>query len=395
MRLAFPIVLLFASAAAAQTADVSKVQAPAPVSAVQSGIPTPAVLPPDTPVITIIGLCDNATQQSIAHPIPGKNAVKPTCKTVVTRAEFDSLAEALQPNMSVMAKAQLAGFYPKLLLLQREFRKRGLGSNPKVKEALAYARLRSEAEETAKLLKSQSGDAPPAAEIEKYYKENASTFEQVEVQRLFIPEPKNLKHQNSPPAAPAATAVKPDEDPHARMLVMLQARAAAGEDFDNLQAEVYKTEGMLGTPPKTNIGNLSVSDMPVNQRAALSLKDGEVSQVFSGANGSYIYKIVSHSTKPLDEVRGEIRNKLSDQMFAQSMEKIENSAKVELNNAYFPAGSSQVGTGSNESLLGKGFSGKSGKSGRNMRSTIPPRVLPPQPQSNPPATGATAPAPIS
>ena len=394
MRFAFPIVLLFAAAASGQTTDVSKMEAPAPIPQAHNAIPAPAVLPPDTPVITIVGLCDNATQQSIAHPVPGKNAVKPTCKTVITRAEFDSLADALQPHMSNLGKAQLAGLYPKLLLLQREFRKHGLANDPKVKEALAYARLRSEAEEAAKLLKSQSGSAPPEEEIEKYYKENASNFEQVEVQRLFIPEPKNLRHQNAAPTA-AAPAVKPDEDPHARMILMLQARAAAGEDFDNLQAEIYKKEGMLGTPPPKKIGNLTVSEMPVNQRSALSLKDGEVSQMFSGANGSYIYKILSHSTKPLDEVRGEIRNKLADQMFTQAMDKVENSAKVELNSTYFPAGSSTAGAGSNESLLGKGFSGKSGKGNRNVRSTIPPRVVLPPPQMNPPGTGAPAPVPIS
>src|SRR6202011_1834845 len=186
MRLSHLPVLLLASVALGQAAPVPTLTARSS-DAAQASQPTPDNSPinPDTPVITIVGLCDT----SPARPKAATAASEPkisSCKTAITRAQFDALANALQANMNSATKLQLAAIYPKLLLMQREFHKRGLEKNPVVKEALAFAKLRSEAEETAKLLK-EDADNVPEAEIEKYFKDNASAFEQAELQRILVP----------------------------------------------------------------------------------------------------------------------------------------------------------------------------------------------------------------
>ena len=54
---------------------------------------------PDDPVITLKGLCTDSTQQGDA------------CKTVITRAQFEKIADALQPGMPPAMRRQLATRY--------------------------------------------------------------------------------------------------------------------------------------------------------------------------------------------------------------------------------------------------------------------------------------------
>ena len=115
----------------------------------------------------------------------------------------------------------------------------------------------------------------------------------------------------------------------------LQARATAGEDFDKLQKEAYDAAGLKGTPPASNIGKLTRSEVPVNHRAVMDLKPGQVSQVLTEPNGYYVYKVVSKEVKPLDQARDEIRNTLAQQRMQDAMEKIQQSGKTQLNEAYF------------------------------------------------------------
>jgi hypothetical protein len=392
MRFACPTVLLFASVALAQTPVVPNMQQVTPLHTKRSAAPAGPSLAPTTPVITIDGVCDNASTQLKAHTVAAKAEAKP-CKTVITREEFDALAEAIQPHMSAAGKSQLASFYPKLLIMQHEFRKRGMANDPTVKRALAFANLRSEAEETAKVLKSMSEEAPSAEAIEKYYQENSSVFEQAELLRIIIPEDKSAsaQKQEAPGTAQAATST-PTGDAYKQKVDSLQARAAAGEDFDNLQAEAYKSAGIVGAQTKTNMGSIAVTDLPMNHRQVMSLKAGEVSQALPGPYGTYIYKVVSKSARPLNEVRSEIHAKLADQIFTQSMRSIDLSAKIELNRTYFPMGATTAAQGENTGLLGaKGFATK-GATGRGSRggarTTIPPRVTVPTPQTTSPAPSA-------
>src|SRR5919109_2181110 len=160
MRFACIPVLLVASAALAQTPANTTAPPPPKPFPMSTHAPStlrrqkPSSVMPDTPVITILGLCDSARPKSTATS--AKQASGAPCKTVITREQFDALAEAIQPNLTTAAKFQLATIYPKLLLMQREFRKQGLAKDPKVQRALAFTRVRSEAEEMAKALKEKA-----------------------------------------------------------------------------------------------------------------------------------------------------------------------------------------------------------------------------------------------
>src|SRR5207253_1825617 len=65
-----------------------------------------AQVPPDAPVITIKNVCDNATAEA---------AKSADCKTVVTRAEFERLLNAVAPQIPANARRQVATKYANLI----------------------------------------------------------------------------------------------------------------------------------------------------------------------------------------------------------------------------------------------------------------------------------------
>lgn len=365
-------ILLLASLAVGQapsatpSTPASKPATPAS-NAAKAATSGPESVAPGTPVITIEGMCDThkpAATKAATASSAAKKATATDCKTVVTRAQFDALADALQPKMPPATKRKLADLYPKMLIMAHAAKQHGLENDPNFNQILQFARLQILSQQLSRSLKDEA-DKVPDSEIEKYYKDNSAAFEQATLQRLFIPKDKQTaaasedseeptKEENTKgadaqksgdtqksadaqkAAADKAAAQKSDEEALLKKEAdSLQARASAGEDFDKLQKEAYDSTGLKGTPPATNIGKLTHSEIPVTHRAVMDLKPGQVSQVLMEPNGYYIYKVVSKEVKPLQQVHDEIRNTLAQQRLQDTMEKIQQSAKIQLNDAYF------------------------------------------------------------
>jgi hypothetical protein len=60
--------------------------------------------------------------------------------------------------------------------------------------------------------------------------------------------------------------------------------------------------------------------------------------VINDAGGHYIYKLDSKSQVPLDQAKTEIRSKLQNDRMREMMDHLNNSFKVETNEAYFGPG---------------------------------------------------------
>jgi hypothetical protein len=334
----------------------------APAAARSSNGDNGTTVAPDAAVITIQGICDTPAAKAAAGSAQPKSA----CKTVITRAQFEGLASALQPNMNPAMKRRLADLYPKMLVMAHEARKRGLENDPKYKEILQFAKLQILSQELSRSLKDES-EKIPDADIEKYYKDNMSAFQQADMKRLFIPKEKqtesaeNESEDSGQAAGPAKSAAKPeqakatdqksadqnkadeeakktaDEQAMKKEAETLHTRAAAGEDFDKLQKEAFDAAAIKGTPPSTSVGKLTPSEVPVTHRAVLDLKAGQVSDLITEPNGYYIYKVISKNTKPLAEARDQIRATLAQQRMQDTVQKIQESAKTDLNETYFAA----------------------------------------------------------
>jgi parvulin-like peptidyl-prolyl isomerase len=283
---------------------------------------------PDAAVITIKGLCSTpgtktATSRASATKASGSAASKPaTCQTVITKKQLDRLIEAVRPNLPAQQRRMLAQQYVELLTMADAAAKAGVEKEPKVREQMRLQKLQILATSYSRELQQKYSDVPQA-DIEKYYKENASKYEQAKLQRIYIP---MVTPEGKPPDA-AATKIIAEK---------IQQRAAAGEDFDKLQKDAFAVAENKGSPPSVEMGERRRGTLPPRQEdTVFGLKAGEVSPALEETSGFYIYKVVGKETLPLDKVREEIKGILGRERFRDGIEKIRGSVQPTFNEAYF------------------------------------------------------------
>jgi len=319
-------------------------QAPAPEAK------PPEVGPNDT-VITIKGFCPGSSDQGDA------------CKTVITRAQFDKLAEALQPNMSPAIRRQLATRYSWALRMAADAEKRGLDKQPSFEQKMQWARMQILSQELSTALQGDSAKITDA-DVEDYYKKNESSYEQATLTRIFVPKTKQITPAATPkapaktgtaagaktgtatakagtpatakpPAQPTEAQKKAAEEAMKKLANSLRDRAVQGEDPDKLQKAAYTAAGLPGVP-STKLEKQRRANLPPAHQAVMDLKAGEVSEVIVDANsGFYIYKMVSKETLSLEAAAPEIRKVLSSQRYRDAMQSYQ--SNVDLNDAYFGA----------------------------------------------------------
>jgi bifunctional DNA-binding transcriptional regulator/antitoxin component of YhaV-PrlF toxin-antitoxin module len=320
----------------------------AAVKAEQNASPTPDKAPevkvgPDDAVITVKDFCPDTTLQGDA------------CKTVITRTQFEKLADALQPSMPPARRQQLANFYAQVLRMSVAAEKRGLDKGPTFDEMMRFARIQTLAQILTRTLQEDSGKVSDA-DIEDYYKKNEASYEQATFARIYVPRTKQIVTSPAKPKADAKDTTKPGgkasantnvtppppteaqkkaaEEAMTKLADTLRARAVAGEDPEKLQKEAHAAAGLSGDAPSTKLEKTRRITLPANQQSVMDLKPGEVSEVLSIPNGGYyIYKLISKETIPLDTVKKDIQNILSKQRLDDSMKGFK--GDVDFNDAYF------------------------------------------------------------
>lgn len=358
MRYQFLVCLLLASLIYGQAAPPAPTSAPSPAPpaappaatgapATPGAAPMPEKAPevkvgPDDPVMTLKGFCADATLQGDA------------CKTVITRAQFEKLADALQPGMSPALRRQLAGRYSWALRMSAAAEKRGLDKEPKFDETMYWARITILSQELTGVLREDSAKVSDA-DIADYYQKNQANYEQAAFARISVPRTKQIvnpvvkpssktgakagtKASTKPvtPQPPTEAQKKAAEEAMKKLAATLRARAVKGEDPDKLAKEAHVAAGLPGNPPSTKMEKARRTTLPANHQVAMDLKVGEVSEVIEDPNGGYfIYKMISKETLPLETVTPEIRNAISSQRYRDSMQGFQSTANVDLNDAYF------------------------------------------------------------
>jgi hypothetical protein len=300
---------------------------------------------PDAPVVTIKGLCAQTPPSATSA-----SASNTRCETVITRAQFEQLTEAILTNMKPAMKRQIAEVYPNLLAMAHEAEVRGLENSPRFRERIAFARVQILSQELIRQIGEETANVPEK-DIEEYYRRNLADFEKATLERVFVP---NRKRMTSPPkeqATPQALKAqqKESEDEMNRVAEELRTKAAAGEDFMTLQKEAYAAAGATDVPPNPSLGQLQSSSLPSNHVSAFELKPGEVSQVLSDATGHYIYKLDAKRTEPLEEVTNEIRKVLQNQHREQVIQAVKQPISTQINEAYFGPIEKKKGRGSSKS----------------------------------------------
>lgn len=309
--------------------------APNPAQRPDTPSDTPAASPsltaepevaPDAAVITIQGSC--------LTPPADKNNDKSNanCKTVVTRAEFDRLVQLIAPKLPPTARRQLANQYAGLLVIANEAHKRGLDETPRFQ----LQRLELLTKELDSQLQTDAQQVPEP-DLQAYYKAHEPTYQEADLQRISLPLRKQLEPAKEKLSDEETRKREQDaQDAMKKEAELIRARAAAGEDFDKLQQEVYTFAGLKISAPSTKMMKVRRTSLPSDAGSVFDLKTGEVSQVITAPTGYLIYKVGEKDTIPFEKARPEITAVLSKQRIQDLRQAILQSATTSLNAAYFP-----------------------------------------------------------
>jgi len=272
---------------------------------------------PDTPVVTLEGVCDRLQKGA------GANG----CKTVVTRAEMNALLNVLEPNASPVARRQLAINYARLLAASGVARRRRLEKDPavtlQIRMQQELVRLQVLANTLYRQLETEANNIP-ATDIQKYYTEHQANFAQGEVRRLSIP--KSISAAGGQSSDTSAWKVKVEE---------YQARAAAGGDFDQLQEEVNKEAGIKAAISAPKPIMTRRMNLPLGERAVFDLEPGQVTPVLDLPGAFTILKLESKGMISLENIRPEIVLQLQRERAQRAVRDATDSGKVQFNLKYF------------------------------------------------------------
>ena len=325
-------------------------------------VDTSASVPANAPVLTIDGVCPPQPKTAAAKSAAAKPATTGAkdaddkapatgCKTVITKAEFEKLVGALAPNPTPQQRKQLAGVLPRVIAMSTAAKKEGLDKTAQYDETVKFVKMQVLTNQLQRKIQEQAADIKPE-EVEKYYKDHPEVFEQYNVDRIFIPRTKQVEAdakeeeenekltEEQKKVKEAAEKTKTDEAEQAmtKLADDLRTRAATGEDMAKLQKEAFDAAGMKIESPTVNLPNVRRTGLPPAHAAIFDLKQGEVSQVISDAGGHYIYKMNSKTEMPLDQAKNEIHGKMQNDRMREKMDSLNNSFKVETNEAYFGPG---------------------------------------------------------
>jgi hypothetical protein len=243
---------------------------------------------------------------------------------VITRAQFEKLADALQPGMPLPLRLTVANAYARNLKMSAAAEKRGLDKTPEFEQEMRYARMQLLSQDLTHALQREA-DNISDADVVKYYQKNQASYAQASVARIFVP---RSKQDEAPVQKSAADAEM------TRVAAELRARAVSGEDPNKLQIEAYRQAGIARDTLSTHIEKIRRTALPPAHEAVMDLKAGEVSEVFSDPQGAhFIYKMLSKRTLAIEEVRTEIRAAISSRRYRDAMKNYQ--GDVVFNDAYF------------------------------------------------------------
>ena len=280
---------------------------------------------PDTPVITVQGVCD-------------KQSAAADCKTVITRAEWEKLISALQPNMPKSAQKQLAARYVQAVILANKAHEMALDKGPVYEEQMYLARLQLLARMAGEQIQKDASKVSDA-DIENYYRQHSGEFKTISYDKIHVPK---QKQGTTPSSATGPDAEKKRQAAEAEMKAeaeKLRARAAAGEDFTKLQQEAYDFAGTKLTASNTRVDKVKKTAMLPNDASIFDLKKGEVSPVITDPQGFMIYKVEDTQDQPLADVKEEVSRAAQQEKLKSASEEIQKAAtqNTTYDDAYFAA----------------------------------------------------------
>jgi hypothetical protein len=282
--------------------------------------PAPGSVPdaPDTTVLTIHGICS----QRQNPPSPNEQ----NCSVEIRMKQFEELIKAAAPGAQVTPelKRNVAKTYAELLAFQTATEKAGIDNSAQLEASLEWLGLRTMADFYRHSLEKQL-TAPSDQEVDTYYRQNASQFEEVGLLRMLLPK-NNF----------AITDKREFEKKALEIATEFRDRAAKKEDMDQLQKEAYTAAGFHSPPPATSVGTRRRSGLPSDvSDDVFALQPGQVTKVEDEPYSFVIYKVDSKRMLPKELAREEIVREIVKQKRDAALKAVTEGVHAELDEKYF------------------------------------------------------------
>ena len=244
----------------------------------------------------------------------------------VTKQEFESRIRDIEPGHAEEGapdkdRQRLGDDYASVLMLSQQAVAKHLDSSPEVARQLDIARMQvlSDAEFASLMQQAQ----PTFAEVSQYYAAHASDYDEVQIRRLFI-----WKQRDNSKSAPVLTS----QDARAKAEQIRKAYAS-GTDVKKLSGDLTKSEqGILDPNPLTFLrGELSLQ----MEKVALSLKEGEWSEVEDTRARLLLIQLVKRDRQQLGQVSAHIEKQLQDQKMQTLLNDLKKNAGIWMDEKYF------------------------------------------------------------
>jgi peptidyl-prolyl cis-trans isomerase C len=250
----------------------------------------------------------------------------------ITAAQFNAFIDTLQPQYKSNpgARKQLADNIGKMLTLAQESERRKLDQTPGFRAQQMFQNFNL----MANALAVQIGKDTPIAEadVRAYYEAHKNEFESVHARHILI------RFQGSTvPVRPGQKDLTTDEALAKAQEV--RKKIQDGGDF----AAIAKTESddagsgaNGGELPPFHHGQM----VPSFEAAAYALKPGELSEPVKSQFGYHIILVISHDTKPFEEVRADLENKMrpeqNQKAVNKEIEELQKASPAVLDPEFFP-----------------------------------------------------------
>jgi len=287
---------------------------PAPTPVPPALPATPPAPPPDTVIATVDG-------------------------TKLTYGEVGNFLKGMNPQMQQNAMRNRKDFVERFALMRKLStlaEQAKLGERSPYKEAIESYRMNMLMQ--AEINEYVDHILITADDLQKYYAENKSRYDQVTLKVIYIP------FSSAPPGAATDSKKHLTEEEAKAKAEQLIKEIKGGADFVKLVKE--NSEDASSKAKGGNMGTLSRADnLPESIRSVVfALKAGEVSDPVRQPNGFYIFRADEVSQRPLEQVREQLVKQLQSERLQEWLKSTTKSLNIKFENDEFFSGATAAQT---------------------------------------------------
>lgn len=293
--------------------------------------PPPSSAPQPTPSVKF-----EVENPNVKPPVVPPDRVVLTVGNIkVTAAQFDQLVDTLQPQYRALARGaqrkQFADNIVKMITLAQEAERLKLNESADFKTQSMFQNFNL----LASLMANQIGKDVQVSEedLRKYYSDHKAEFETVHARHILI------RVQGA--QMPLKPGQKDLTDAEALAKAQeIRKKLQDGTDFATLAKAESDDAGSGangGDLPPFRHGQM----VPTFEVAAFAMKPGEISEPVKSQFGYHVIQVISHDTKPFEEVRPDLETRVkpeqSQKAINTTIDNLEKANPAVLDPEFFPA----------------------------------------------------------